>query len=274
MNPVLIIALLGGGAYVLFRGGLVKSPNAAPGPGEPGWVTLGGAPAGDDFNPQPGIAMKADAIAGSVLGAAGAAGAGSASGLIGSSGLLASSTTLGAALPFIGIGIVVTGLILTMISKHHQEALRNEGKVLNTAMPRMLNASVLVAQAAIRKEITTTVQAKKLLDQIVSDYYGEVRPIMHGKWPYTDEDFAKNILPDNTGPGTNNSGARVRREGIIAPDPCNAACYMGHYFVERYAKIVLSTTQAILAGQHGLMVLPQVPKHMTQQGFAEITMVY
>lgn len=278
MGSLAIVAATLGGAYILSRGGAFSptqtpDPLRPPGPGEPGYVTLGGQPAGEDWNPSPSGTQKGISLAGTGVGALGSVGAGGAQGVVGTSGLLASTSTLGAALPFIGIGIAAAGIVLGIISKHHQQALANEGKVLNSALPRAKNTMVLVAQAAIRKEIQNIDQAQRLLDQIQTDYYNEVKPIQHGVWHFTGADMTadydkvwiKRFQPPKGAPGYSD---------YHAPDPCNAACVVGHFDVEYNLKVVLGTIKAIFAGMHGVMVIRETSKHATQQGFPEIRMIF
>lgn len=277
MGTLATVAAVLGGGYLLLRSGVVPgiSTNGQssdkPAEGQPGYVTLGGAPAGRDYNPSPGVALTVDKLAGAGVGLAAGIGAGSSAGVLGG-GALASTTALGAALPFIGIGIAAVGIVLSMIAKHHAEALANEGKVLNSALPRALNTLVLVAQAAATKEITSQQQAKALTDKTVQLYFGEVKPIIRGNWPYTDANFQAGETYRNSWKA-GSVGVQHTQEAH-PPDPCNAACMIAHYFIEGGARNVLEATSNIFAGRHGTLVLPEVPHYATQAGFPEIRMVY
>jgi len=238
-----------------------------------GTVRLGGKPA--DAGWQPGnLAGKVTQDVGAAVGIAGALGVGSVAGfgstIVGSAaapGFAAAGTLVGSAIPLIGIGVAVVGTILGMISAHHKAALQREGQVLNSTDPAMLQALVLVAQAAIHGEITSVAQAKQHTDQIVADYYAQVRPIQRGTWP-----FAGDLAADYQTVWVQ----RTQRPGsdYHAPDPCNGACVVAHFFCERNAAIVLKTVGLILQGQHGVMDFPQIPAHATQQGFPEIQLTY
>lgn len=281
MGTLIIAAVILGGGYLLLRGGGLSAITGQttpgqytpPRPGEPGYVTLGSSPAGQDWTPQPGMALKATSLTGTGVGLASGLGLGSSGGIVGGSTFGASGTALGSAIPLIGIGVAVVGTVLGLISKHHQEALANEGKVLNSALPRALNAMILVAQAVVQKEVTSESQAKILLDQIVKDYYNEVKPIVHGNWPYTGQDMTADYVkvwkqrfqPPKGAPGYSD---------YHAPDPCNAACVIGHFFAERNSFVVLYAVRDILAGRHGTLILPEVPKYETQAGFPEVRMIY
>lgn len=241
----------------------------------PGTVTIGGKPGGDAWQPGNGPAKTALSLSQTGIGAAtGISGAmGVHAGLGASGGFLGAATA-----PLLGIGIAIGVIttILGIISAHHKQALANEGKMLNTADPNMLNAMVMVAQAAIHGEIHSLQEAQAHTMQIVQDWYNQVKPIQRGTWHYTAQDFAANQTYRNSwkrgSPGVEHTQDALKSNW--PPDPCNGACVIGHYFVERTAIVVQATVGEILAGRHGTMVLPEIPVHETQTGFPEIRMVY
>lgn len=241
-----------------------------------GTVTLGGKPAPDGWNPHPGIADNVAKYAGMGAGLAGAAGIGSAGGIIGGSTFGAAGTLVGAAVPIIGIGAMVVMTVLGILKAHHAAALAREGKLLNETDPGMLNAFVMVAQAAVAGEINTVAEAKAHTDQITADWYSQVKPIQRGTWHYGAPDWQGNQTYKNSwkkgAPGVQHTQDALKSNW--PPDPCNGACVIGHYFAERNAFVVLDTVQKILAGQHGVMVLPEIPAHDTQQGFPEVRMIF
>lgn len=271
------------GAWLLSRGGGVGggAPIVAAGPAShpgltprpdgkiPGTVTIGGKPGGDAWSPGASIAQKAVGLTGVAAGIAGGLGIGSAGGIIGASTFGASGTMLGSLIPGIGIGVAVIGTVLGIISAHHQAALKREGQVLNETDPGMLNALVMVAQGVILGEIHSVAEAKLHTDQIVADWYGQVKTIQRGKWPYKGDNIAK---LDYVAVWKN----RIKDPSpdAHAPDPCNGACVIGHFFAERNALVVLATVKDILAGNHGTMIFPEIPSHETQSGFPEIRMDY
>jgi hypothetical protein len=173
-------------------------------------------------------------------------------------------------LPFIGIGISVVGTVIGMINAHHQAALANEGKVLNSTDPNALQAFVLVAQGCINGEITSVAEAQTYCHQIVQDWYSQVKSIQRGMWPYTGQKMSLDYASVwNHGPGSHDPSPDAH-----PPDPCNGACVIGHFFIERTAFIVQDTVKDILAGNHGTMVFPAIPPHETQSGVPEIRMIY
>lgn len=193
---------------------------------------------------------------------------------------ISAGTDLGKAIPIIGSVVGVVTSVLSIISAHHQQALANEGKVLNTTEPTTMQDLILVAQAAVQGEITSVAQAKTYTDQIVSDWYLQVKPIQRGTWHYTltpTQDPTILGAVGVGGPGVTESpvswfGSNIA--GDAKPDPCNAACVVGHYHIERDAAIVLLTVQAILSGKHGVMTLPKIPPYMTQIGAPQLQLTY
>jgi hypothetical protein len=281
-NPTGVLGLIGAGGGSNPTGAFSSIAFAQRGPGsdprnwfngqKPGTVQIGGSPA--DRGWQPGQTLyKSASLASAAVGFT--AGIGSL-GVFGTSGL---SVAVGGLLPFVGIGLVAVTTILAAIAAHHKAALAREGQVLNSTDPAMLQALILVAQATIYGEINSVAEAKAHTDTIISDWYNQVRSIQRGTWHYRGyqnvaafigSPFAKIYAqyPEQVPPDPfDESFARK-------PDPCNAACVVGHYWVERNAAIVLQGVSDILAGNHGELVLPEIPAHDTQNGFPEIRLVY
>lgn len=310
MGPLAILALLGGGYLLLRQPGALASLTggsgisaagaagvsvgsvgfATLGPNsdsrywydgiKPGTVTVAGQSGGAAWQPGGNPMKTIAALTSSTLAIGGALGVGSVAGfgstIVGSAaapGFLAAGSMAASAIPFIGIGVAVVATIMGIISAHHQAALAAEGKALNTADPRMLNAMVMVLQALLAGEITTAAQAQQSLDQIVADWYGEVKNVERGTWHYTGQDMTadyqkvwiKHTQPPKGAPGYSD---------YHAPDPCNGACVVGHFFVERNRFLVLAAVTDALAGNHGQLVLPEIPPHDTQSGFPEILVTY
>jgi hypothetical protein len=237
---------------------------------KPGTVAIAGSPA--DRGWQPGQTLyKSASLASTGVGLVTGIGQ---LGVFGTSGL---SVAVGGLLPFVGIGLVAVTTILAAIAAHHKAALAREGQVLNSTDPAMLQALILVAQATIFFEINSLAEAKQHTDTIISDWYNQVRSIQRGTWHYR---------------GYQNIGAFIGSpfatiyaqhpeqvppdpfDDAHGPNPCNGACSVGHYFVERNAAIVLQGISDILAGNHGELVLPELPAHETQNGFPEIRLAY
>jgi hypothetical protein len=194
-------------------------------------------------------------------------------GIAASTGLISASGSLAEAVPIAGAVIGIGLGIMNMISAHHKAALAAEGKALNDATPRMVQTFQLIVQAAMNGEITSMTQAQGLVATTISAWYGEVKPIQRGTWHYTGADMSadyvkvwqQRVQPPSGAPGYSD---------YHAPDPCNAACVMGHFFAERNGLLALYAVQAILAGQHGTVVFPVIPAYATQQGYPQIVVNY
>lgn len=244
--------------------------------GKPGSVTIGGQEAPEGWNPgNMGTATKAAGYA--VTGISAAMGTASAMG----SSVFAASGAL-SAVPFVGVAIAVVGTVLGVIAAHHAAALAAEGKALNDADPRMVNAMVMVLQAVLYGEIFDAATAEAHLATIVADWNAEVKSIQRGTWPYHMNVAGPNhpdSAPDDVTLTYENSylsASKAPHQQYHAwkPDPCNAACVISHYFVQRNAIVVSLAVRAALAGEHGVMVLPTIPPHDTQLGFPEVRVAY
>lgn len=298
-----IVLLLGGGAYLLWKNQQATSapgtsgatsvagtvgaaighisfallgPNSDPSGWyqgiTPGTVNVGGSPGGAAWQPAGNPMKTVQALTGGVTGLASALGAGSVAG-IGSSGFAAAGTAFGTALPLIGVAVGLVTTIVGIISAHHQQALANEGRVLNSTDPNMINAMVMVLQAVLAGEITTAAQAQAYLKQIVADWYSQVKSIEKGVWHFTGQDLSadyQKVWIERTQPTAGAPGY----SDYHAPDPCNAACLIGHFFAERNSYLVMVAVNDALAGNHGQLVLPDIPPHDTQSGFPAVTVTY
>ena len=243
---------------------------------KPGTVTVGGQSAPPGWAPDQ-TAQKALSLTGTGVGLATGV-AGEVASIQGTSSIFAAGTTLGAAATGIGIGVAIVGTIVGVITAHHKAAVAREGSTLNQATPVLENALVLVVQAVLAGEVTTQTQANQFTDQMVSDFYSNVKGIERGTYKYAltpaqDPSILAGVGvggPGDPSPGTANwfSGGKGR------PDPCNAACWFGHYAAERNAAIVKLTVAAILAGKHGEMTLPKIGPNGAIAGFTEVKLVY
>lgn len=238
---------------------------------EPGTVTIGGQPAPDGWNPSK-TAQTAASITGA--GVSATMGIAAAIGQTAQGGALASTTMLGSVIPVIGVAAAAAGVVISVIEAHHQVALAAEGKALNDADPRMENALVMVLQAVLAGEISDQDTADQYISQVVADWYGEVKNIQRGTWPYTLTPAQDpSILEADTSPGVQNwFGATIA--GDARPSVCNAACTVGHYYTERNAAIARNAIANALAGEHGVMTFPTLPPHDTQSGFPEVMVTY
>jgi hypothetical protein len=264
------------GPFSLFGPG--SNPATWAGGVAPGTVTIGGQPAGDGWTVagaagNVGTAITAAKLTGSAVGAV--AGVASASGAFASGGIMASGgalAPLGTALPLIGIGVALVATVLSILAAHHAQSLAAEGKALNDADARMCNAQVICFQGILNAQLTLAT-AQTALAQITADWYGEVKNIERGRWPYTGQDLSADFIkvwqqrfqPAPGAPGFSD---------YHAPDPCNGACVIGHFFAERNAFLVLAAGRDALAGNHGTLTLPAIPAHDTQTGMPEIQVVY
>jgi hypothetical protein len=165
-------------------------------------------------------------------------------------GLIDSAGNLARGIPIAGAVIGIGLSIYSMIDAHHKAALAAEGKALNDAIPRAIQTYVLIMQGAAAKQITVA-QAQVYCDHIVSDYYGEVKPIQRGLWPFDTDTESKH-----------------------PPNPCNGACSVGHFHIERNRRMVMNCVADAWNGGHGICDFPQVNAHETQQGYPHTTVAY
>lgn len=275
---ILELALVGIGVYALSKAGGGVSPTPQTGainagaPTSPitsprpdgipvGTVTLGGQPATSGWNPNTSIAQKALGLTSIGIGAIGSL----------SKGITAIGTALGGtianAIPIAGSLVGVATGIVGAITAHHKQALATEGATLNQVIPKSLNAMILVAQGVISGEIRTSTEAYGYLDQIKNDYYTQVHSIKQGTWPFggaLEADYQTVWVKR-----TQQSGSDYH-----APNPCNAACVMGHFFIERNIALTKNAITTILSGKHGDLIFPQIPSYETQAGFPEVRMAY
>jgi len=239
-----------------------------------GAVTIGGIAATTGYNPQGGSATDAELVMASKLATSAVGMVAAAGAALSGGGAAFAATALGTAIPFIGIGIAVLATVVGMIAQHHQIALANEGKVLNTTDPNALAAFVLVVQAVINGEITSIAEAQMYTQQIVADWYGQVKSIQRGMWTYQGEQFPEPSYADSYASRTGPYGSSSTNTDSHAPDPCNAACVVGHYFIERGAFVTLAAAKDILAGNHNISTFPVLPPHDTQSGVPQIQVMY
>lgn len=242
---------------------------------KPGTVTLAGQPAPSGWAPHSGAAAKSLNLAGAGIGAAEGVAA-SLAGFEGGTSALAASTTLGAATLGIGLAIGVASTVIGMINAHHQAAVANEGRLINATDLPTLNALVLVVQAVLSGEVTSVAQAKVYTDQIVADYYLQVKSIQRGTWHYTAKDptYSTSSGADPEAGGWKAAYYKIAPASNRAPDPCNEACGVGHFYVERNVWIVLEVIGNILAGLHGVMVFPAIPAAGPRNPVPQISLVY
>lgn len=254
------------GGYAFYN----RKPSGAPTAGA-GSVTIGQQPTSLGQLTGGGGGRSTSAIIGTSSGLA-QTGVGLASGL----GVIKSGGEFAKAVPIVGAVVGIGLTIYGLIAQHHKQALAAEGKALNDATPRAIQTLVLILQAAIAKEITSVSAAQSLVDQTIAAYYGEVRPIQRGTWHYLDTDYAANQTYVNSwkasAPGVQHTQDALRSNW--PPDPCNGACVVGHYFVERGGKVTMEAVKNIVAGLHGTAFFPEVPPHETQQGFPTVTVAY
>lgn len=198
-------------------------------------------------------------------------------GLAAGLGIIKTGGELAKAVPIVG-SIVGIGLsVYAMISQHHKAALANEGKALNDATPRAMETFVLIVQATIKREITTLAQAQSLVQQTIDLWYGEVKPIQRGVWHYRGLQSINSFIDSSFAVTYAQHPEQVPPDPFDdrnAPNPCNGACSMGHFFLERRGAIVLQVVSDILAGRHGVMVLAAIPAHETQQGYPQVSVTY
>lgn len=163
--------------------------------------------------------------------------------------------------------------IVGMFTAHHQGALAAEGKALNSSDNTMVNMMVLVLQGVLTGEVTTIAQAQTMVNTTESDWYAAVKSVQHGMWHYTGQDLTadyqkvwiQHFQPPAGAPGYSD---------YHMPNGCNGAALIGHFFTERNGFLVMAAVKDALAGNHGILTLPDIPSHDTQSGLPEVTVVY
>lgn len=231
-----------------------------PGPGQPGYVTIGGAPVPQGYNlGNMQTAIQASGITATLAGAT----TGVVSAIGGSAGAASVvGTTAATAIPLIGIGVAIIGTVLGIIAKHHAQAVALEASTLNQAVPVIKQRMVLILQAAIRGEVNQE-GADALLKQAVSDYYSMVSKIIQGRWPYV---LKPGQVMDNT--------VNTFLTGGPKPSTCNGPCEVGHDTIEPNAIQVSQTVKKVLLGYHGVMTLQVVASHAGFAGMPRIQVIY
>lgn len=246
-----------------------------------GAVTVGGQPATSGYNPQNPFGTSQAALATSTKLAATAVGMTAALGSIVSGGSAAfAATALGSIIPFVGIGVAVLSTVVAMINQHHQIALANEGRVLSSTDPNAISAFVLVIQGVINGEIISVDEASTYTSTIVSDWYAQVKNIQRGTWPYLSTPAQDPTWPAMyggkwTGPyaaGWSNGSGSFPPNSV--PSVCNAACEIGHMWIERGQALTLAAVADILAGNHNIVTFPLLPPYTTQTGVAQVEVLY
>lgn len=232
---------------------------------QPGTVTIRGQPAGPDWQPS-NVAQTGLALAGAGVAATG--GVATAVGATASGGAFAAGTALGTAIPLIGIGIAVVGTIFGMISAHHKQALAREGQALNGADAAAYKGFALVMQAVINGEISDIGTTQAQVSQVQTDWQNEVAPVKRGDWPFDGSDMSADYQKVWI-KRTQQAGSQYH-----APDPCNGACVMKHFFIQRGGFLVMAAVNDCLHGNHGALVLPEIPPHETQSGMSAVQVVY
>lgn len=239
----------------------------------PGTVTVAGQTVQSNYSPN----AKSSAVTGLSLAGTGISAAMGVAGSVatfgGTTSILATSTILGAATMGIGIVVGIAATIIGMIHAHHAAALAAEGKALNDADYRMVNAMVLVMQGVVNGEIASIAAAQGMLNQIVTDWYGEVKPVQRGTWHYTGQDMTadyQKVWIERTQPPKGAPGY----SDYHAPDPCNGACVIGHFYAERNPFLVMAAVKDALAGNHGQLVIPEITAYESQLGTPEVVVTY
>lgn len=236
----------------------------------PGTVMLGGKPAPTGWSPNGD--NDAASAANTTKTAAGIVGITAAAGATGIFGTSTISVAIGGAIPVIGVALAAGVAIMSIIAAHHAQALANEGKVLNNSDPLMLNAYVMILQAVLAGEMTAD-EVAGACTVVENDWYAQVKSIQRGSWPYTGQDLTADynkVWIQRTQPPAGAPGF----SDYHAPDPCNGACVIGHFFAERNKFLVEAACADALAGNHGILILPMVPAHDTQSGFPEVDVIY
>jgi len=134
----------------------------------------------------------------------------------------------------------------------HQRAVAKEAATLNNANPIFLN-SVQQVVDGLNAGVLDSGTASNYLDQARDNYYATVQSIIKGHWPYQGSEFPEPTWADSYEHRTGPFGSHDSNPDSHAPDPCNAACVLAHYLVER---TVYGLKKVIAAGGGQVVVEP------------------
>jgi len=159
--------------------------------------------------------------------------------------------------------------ISSVFTAAHEAALKKEASTLNNVNPTFLNEVVQTMAALNRGEISEG-QAVGYLQQAQADYYTTVEGIIRGRWPYQGSQFPEPTWADSYENRGGPFGSSSKNPDSHAPDPCNAACVLGHYQVER---AVVGLTKIIQAGG-GSMTIEAFPTNGLIKGTPAVIVGY
>ena len=160
--------------------------------------------------------------------------------------------------------------IAAIFGAAHAAAVKKEAQTLSAAVPqwRQLTASVVDAYNSGQIDASTAVS---YIENAKGLYYQQVKDIQRGTWPYQGTDFNIDYY-DSYASRSGPTGSASKNPDAHAPDPCNGACVVGHYWIEREALMI---EQAINSGQSVTIPLEAIAVANTggQGGAAESQLV-
>ncbi len=165
----------------------------------------------------------------------------------------------------LGVADQISGLF----TQAHQAALAKEANTLNNATPTFITQVEQVVTALNQGGITET-EAISYLQQAQSIYYETVSTIIRGRWVYAGSQFPEPTWSDSYQNRSGPFGSKNPNPDSHAPDPCNAACVVGHYFIER---TVVGLTRIIKAGG-GTITIEASPQNGQIRGTPSVTITY
>lgn len=173
------------------------------------------------------------------------------------------------AVPIIGIVASIGSQIASAFTQAHVAAMKKEAGTINAALPNFIK-QVQQVMDALEQNALTEADAIAYLQQAQDDYYTTVSGIIHGQWQYQGSEFPEPTWADSYKSRSGPFGSSSKNPDSHAPDPCNAACVLGHYMVER---TVVGLTKIIKAGG-GTMVIESFPNNGMIQGTPAVQISY
>lgn len=174
-----------------------------------------------------------------------------------------------ASVPIVGQLAGIAAQISGLFTAGHAAAVSKEATTLNNANPAFLN-EVQQTVTALNQGAITPAQAIAYLQQAQSDWYTSVGPIIKGRWPYAGSQFPEPTWADSYGSRSGPYGSSDPNPDSHAPNPCDASCVLGHYFVER---TVVGMTKIINAGG-GSMSIEAFPNNGAIRGTPAVSITY
>lgn len=136
----------------------------------------------------------------------------------------------------------------------HAAAMKKEAQTLSAAVPQWRELTFQTVQAYNSGQIDAN-QAIDYINQAMDVWRTQVAPIKRGNWPYRGSQLPEPTFADSYADRSGPFGSSNKNPDSHAPDPCNGACVLTHYMVEREALLL---KQAFASGQSVTIELEEI----------------